>query len=302
MIGGYLHPLYAGSLSEYGTPRQLKRSGAWILQRQVPGFPYFDAMWTYPLLSCLNWRKLHLDLDELQGQLVSISAVTDPFGEYDLAYLQRCFKDVATPFKQHFIVDLGLPLESFVNPHHRRNAKKALEELTVEQCVNVEDYLDDWVGLYSNLIERHDIKGIAAFSRNSFAGQFKVPGLVAFRAVSNGETVGMLLWYIQNKIGYYHLGAYSPHGYELGASFALFWVAIQRFAESGLQFLNIGAGAGAGNDGADGLTRYKKGWSTGTRTAYFCGRILDHQKYREIMQAKQIPVTNFFPAYRLGEF
>jgi hypothetical protein len=172
----------------------------------------------------------------------------------------------------------------------------------VEQCANAEDYLDDWVKLYGNLIERHDIKGLVAFSRNSFAGQLKVPGMVAFRAVSNGETVGMLLWYIQNKIGYYHLGAYNPRGYELGASFALFWTAIRHFAESGLQWLNIGAGAGTGNDGTDGLTRYKKGWSTGTRTAYFCGRIFDQMKYQEIVEAKGIQPTKFFPAYRLGEF
>ena len=172
----------------------------------------------------------------------------------------------------------------------------------MKHCTSADEYLDDWTRLYGNLIERHAIKGLVAFSRNSFAGQFRVPGMVAFRAVSNGETVGMLLWYIQNKIGYYHLGAYSPRGYELGASFALFWVAMRHFAESGLQWLNIGAGAGSQSDGQDGLTRFKRGWSTGVRTAYFCGRILDRQKYQEITQAKQIPATDFFPAYRLGEF
>lgn len=302
MTSGYLHPLYAESLSEYGAPLHLERCGAWVLQRQIPGFSYYDAMWTYPLFSCLTWRDLHLDLDELKEQLVSISMVTDPFGEYDLNYLQTCFKDVALPFKQHFVVDLGLPLESFVNPHHRRNAKKALDKLIVEQCASVEEYLDDWIELYDNLIERHHIKGLVAFSRDSFAGQFKVPGMVAFRAVSDGETVGMLLWYIQGKIGYYHLGAYSPRGYEVGASFSLFWVAIQRLAESGLQWLNIGAGAGTGGDGQDGLTRFKRGWSTGTRTAYFCGRIFDRNKYQEIVEAKGILPTKFFPAYRLGEF
>ncbi len=302
MISAYLHPLYAESLSEYGTPRLLKRCGAWVLQRQVPGFPYFDAMGTYPLFSCLNWGELHLDLDELQEQLVSISAVTDPFGEYDLAYLQSCFKDVVFPFKQHFIIDLRRPLESFVNSHHRRNAKRALEELTVEQCIDPDMFLDDWIRLYSNLIERHNIKGLTAFSRNSFVGQFKVPGMVAFRAVSNEETIGMLLWYIQKNIGYYHLGAYSPRGYELGASFALFWTAIQRFAEDGLQSLNIGAGAGSQNNGQDGLTRFKRGWSTGIRTAYFCGRIFDRRKYQEIVETKGLTTVKFFPAYRFGEF
>src|SRR6266540_652393 len=121
---GYASAAYVKSLSEFGSPLQLPRSKGWLLKRQISEFSYQDAMWTYPLFSCSNWRGLHLDLDELEGQLVSVSAVTDPFGEYDLAYLQTCFKDVAFPFKQHFIVDLGRPLESFIDPHHRRNAKK----------------------------------------------------------------------------------------------------------------------------------------------------------------------------------
>jgi hypothetical protein len=302
MITAYLHPLYAESLSEYGTPRQLTRCGAWILQRQVQDFPYFDAMGMYPLFSCTNWAEVHLDLEELEGQLVSISAVTDPFGEYDPEYLRSCFRDVIFPFKQHFIVDLNQPLKSFVHSHHRRKAKKALEAVTVEQCVNLDAHLDDWVRLYGHLIEKHHIKGLSAFSRNSFKGQFQVPGMVAFRAVNEGETVGMLLWYIQKRIGYYHLGAYSPRGYELGASFALFWIAIQYLAESGLHWLSIGAGAGTQNNGQDGLTRFKRGWSTGIRTAYFCGRILDQRKYQEIVASKALPPVKFFPAYRFGEF
>ena len=52
----------------------------------------------------------------------------------------------------------------------------------------------------------------------------------------------------------------------------------------------------------DGLSQFKRGWSTGTRTAYFCGRIFDHKSYAEIVKAKGIAATTYFPAYRKGEF
>jgi hypothetical protein len=110
------------------------------------------------------------------------------------------------------------------------------------------------------------------------------------------------LWFVQGDVGYYHLGAYSPPGYEMRASFALFQFAIEYFSVSGLRWLSIGAGAGVGSGETDGLTRFKKGWSTGTRTAYFCGRIFDNVKYQEIVSTKDIPATDYFPAYRLGEF
>ena len=302
MISGYMHPAYAGSLSEFGTPRLLPKSGAWILERKIPGVPYYDAMGCYPLFSCRDWSQLHADLEDIGNELVSLSLVTDPFGEYDLAYLRQCFEDVVIPFKEHFIIDLSLPRESVVCSHHRRYARKALEDVCVERCEDPTQFINEWVNLYDALIEKHNIEGILAFSRSALAKQLRVPGIVVFRAVYEGATVSMLLWYVQGDVGYYHLGASSALGYELRASFALFWSAIEYFAANGLRWLSLGAGAGVRGDGTDGLSRFKRGWSTGTRTAYFCGRIFDQKQYLEIVRAKEIPETEYFPAYRLGEF
>lgn len=44
MITGYLHSEYTESLSEFVVPTELPRCGAWMLARQVVGFPYYDAM------------------------------------------------------------------------------------------------------------------------------------------------------------------------------------------------------------------------------------------------------------------
>lgn len=299
---GYIHPGYTESLAEFGTPRKLPRSKGWILVRQVPGFPYRDAMGCYPLFACQDWSHLHADLEYIGNDLVSLSLVTDPFGEYDEAYLNQCFKDVVIPFKEHFIIDLCRPMNTVVSSHHRRYARKALQDLYVEKCDDPTQFLNEWVDLYANLIKMYNIKGILAFSRLAFAKQLSVPGIVVFRAVYEERTVGMLLWYIQGEVAYYHLGASSDFGYELRASFALFWSAIEYFAANGLRWLNLGAGAGVESSGADGLSRFKRGWSTGTRTAYFCGRIFDHARYSEIVKAKGISATDYFPAYRKGEF
>lgn len=91
-------------------------------------------------------------------------------------------------------------------------------------------------------------------------------------------------------------------GYELGASFALFSYSLDYFARLGLEWLSLGAGAGAGPGAESGLTRFKQGWSTGVRTAYFCGRIFDEQKYQEIVRSRGATATEYFPAYRAGEF
>jgi hypothetical protein len=299
---GYLNHSYAESLVEFGTPRFLPKSRGWILERQIPGFSYKDGIWCYPLFACQDWSRLSDDLDELGGELISFSAVIDPFGTQDVGVLEHCFHDVVLPFKQHFVIDLECDPETFVSNHHRRNARKALQKVRVERCVRPADFIQDWIGLYSVLISRHAIKGIRAFSSRSLAKQLDVPGMVMFRAIEEGKTVGMTLWYIQGDVGYYHLGAYNEMGYRQKASFALFWQAIERFAIEGLRWLNLGAGAGTAGDGSDGLTRFKRGWANGMRTAYFCGRIFDRQTYTEMVRSKGITTCSYFPAYRAGEF
>jgi hypothetical protein len=112
----------------------------------------------------------------------------------------------------------------------------------------------------------------------------------------------MLLWYVQRDIAYYHLGAYSARGYERKASFGLFWYALRHLAAAGFRWAGLGAGAGATGEGSDGLTRFKRGWSTGVREVYLCGRIFDCQKFDAAARIKSVGETTYFPAYRQGEF
>src|SRR5262249_49571006 len=106
------------------------------------------------------------------------------------------------------------------------------------------------------------------------------------------------LWYRCDDRAYYHLAAYSPRGYELKASFALFWQVGESFARAGVRWLALGAGAGLGDTTDDGLTRFKRGWATGTRTAYLCGRIFDRAAYAALSAATGNSDAFYFPTYR----
>ena len=299
---GYLHQGYADSLSEFGSPVHLPHSRGWIMKRRIPGTIHHDAMGCYPIFMCRNWSRLHMDLADIGDQLLTLTLVADPFGSYDINYLQKCFKDLVKPFKDHYVIDLSRSIATFVCSHHRRNALNALRKITVEICEEPLLLIDEWCHLYGHLVKRHGIKGISAFSESAFSKQLEVPGLVASRAVYNQKTIGINLWYIHEDVGYYHLGASSPLGYELRASFALFWLAIEYFAEQRLKWLSLGAGAGFKRDTADGLSRFKRGWSTHTKTAFLCGRIFNPELYLKIATEKGNPKTDFFPTYREEDF
>ncbi len=292
---GYLHPQYASSLAEFGVPRELPRSGGWILERSIPGTMFSDAMGCYPLFACRDWSQLAADLEDVAQDLVCLSVVTDPFGEYDEALLEECFPDKVVPFKEHFHIDLEQPMEEYIQREHRRNARRALKRLQVEQCRDESKAGEDWTQLYEHLIDRHEITGIRAFSPTVFALQFQVPGLVAFRASHEGALAGMALLYVRDDVAYIHLSACSPLGYEMDASSALYWRVIEYCRDRGLKWLNLGAGAGVNHDASDGLTRYKRGWSTGARTVYFCGRIFDRETYAQVVATAWRPRHGLFP-------
>jgi hypothetical protein len=298
---GYNHPQYARSLEEYGDPRELPCSGGWVLERSIPDTIYRDAMGCYPLFFCRDWERIGEDLEDLRAELVSIVLVTDPFAEASHEHFERCF-DFVKPFKRHFIADLSCAPKSYIPKGHFYTIRKSLKQMEVEICEDPIRYLEDWIRLYDGLIERHGIKGIRRFSRKCFTSQLRIPGTILAVGKIGGEVVGADLVIVQNEVAYAHLGAYSPPGYKVGASYGTVWRAMEYLMDHGVRYFDLGGVAGFNENPEDGLVRYKAGWSNMRKTAYLCGSVFDEGKYESICAQKNVPKGNYFPLYRAGEF
>ena len=291
-IAGYAHELYAASFAEFGTARPLTASGAWLLERTIPASTKRDAMGCYPLFTASRWDRLGDDLAGLANELVSFTAVCDPFTAPGPEELSQTFT-LVRPYKQHFVVDLRNLMPS---RHHRRCARSALRRVRVEEADRPAEFLDEWCRLYGALVSRHGLTGLHAFSRRAFETQLSVPGLRMFRAVIDGETVAAHWWYVANGVAFSHLQASYDSGYSVGASYALFGTALERLRNVA-ERADLGGVAGA--IAADnGLFRFKRGWSTDTVSVYLCGRILQPETYRHLAGSHG---TDYFPVYRAGE-
>ena len=293
---GYRHPLYAASLAEFGRPLELLSSGGWLLERPVPDFPDRDAMGCYPIFATKDWSSLGKDLADIGPRLVSVALVADPFGEFLVHELSSWF-DRVVAFKEHYIVDFSKGL--LISKHHKYYSRRAAADVTVDVGPPNHEFAAQWSKLYESLVQRHQLKGIKAFSRASFEIQLKVPGMIVFRAMKNGELLGAHLWYQQQNVVYSHLAAATERGYESNCSYAIHSAVIEYF-RSKVQWIDLGAGAGTSAH-SDGLSRFKAGWSNSTRPAYFCGRILNPERYDALTQALCPRNTDYFPAYRSGE-
>ena len=299
---GYLHPLYARSLSEFGAPVTLPQCSGWLLERRIPNSDLKDAMGCYPLFCCTDWTRLAADIEKVKDRYVTISLVADPFAPVTPVDLSRSFQ-LVQPFKKHFIIGVTDSTDRHIHRHHRYYARRALRQIQVRLVDDPRACLDDWVRLYQILVERHHLRGVKAFSKMAFATQFKVPGLVIFQARRNGRTIGMHLWYLQSGVAYSHLSAFDQEGYSLRAAYALHWSAIQEFKRNHaqeLRWIDLGAGAGAKENERDGLSIFKRGWGTAEKAKYFCGSICDRESYEALIATNKID-SNYFPLYRGGE-
>ena len=295
MTHPYASAAYARVFEDIAQPLWVEAWGAHVLAREIPGGGGRDALGVYPLAPFGPGADLRAGLAWLKDQgLISIGLVPDPATAPPPAELQAAF-GLCAPFKTHLLVDYGREVR--FSKHHRYEVRKALRQVSVE-VVALADHLDAWRGLYAELTERHEIGGMTAFSADAFQRLAAVEGLTATAAIADGVIVSMHLWATDaaSGHGYSLLAASSAEGYRRSAAYAVYAAAIQLF--SNLKTLNLGAGAGMSAD-ADGLSRFKKGFANAEVQAWFCGAILDENRYAALSGGTTAHVTPF-PAYRFG--
>ncbi len=162
-------------------------------------------------------------------------------------------------------------------------------------------YLDEWCQLYEQLMVRHTCRDLRRFSREAFARLLAMPETVLLRALAKDEAVGAEIFLLNGEVAYAHLTASSSEGYRLGAPYFLSAEAMT-WLRGRVRYINWGGGVGDIDGVSDGLSWYKAGWSTHSRLSYLLGKITDGARYSEIVTQRQRGATDYFPAYRAGEY
>ena len=281
---------YALGLAHAGRAIAVPEWEAHVLARPIPGGGE-DAMGVYPLAPFGPHADLAGGLDRLrEAGLVSIALVPDPLAGPTHFALAAAF-DVARPFKTHLTIDPAIGPYA-PSKHHRERIRRGLRRCRIEQGP-LGPWLADWTRLYRGLVAHRGVSGVADFDDAYFKSLTDEPALVAFAAFVEDAIVGMTLWFEHKGVAYNHLTAADAAGYANGASFALYDAAITQFSGAGV--INLGGGAGSGDDPSGGLFAFKQGFANSQVTAMLCGAILDRTRYDALSVGHG---DGFFPAYR----
>ena len=292
---GYRHPGYAESFVDVGDVRHLRRSGAWMLTRAIPGTDRHDALIGHPLLVCGDWEALADDLVETAAlaNVVTVSALTDPLARVSEAALRESFPDLVRVHAQHYLADLTT---FWPSRDHRRAVRRAMELVDVEIEDGRTGRLDAWISLADG-----PLRGRLGLSRDVLQRQLAVPGCVGLTALAEDGPVAMAIVYVSGENAHLHVLASSPQGEELGARFALIATAVEDMAGRGLRTLDLGV-ASAVDEGdahqAQAEAAFMDGWTELTRPSYLCGRIVDRITYDRLAAATGTTASACFPVYR----
>lgn len=298
MVPAYGSRAYAQTLMHVGSPRWMHRAGGSLLSRAIAGRPYHDLVGPYPWAEFDDWSGLDADFREISAAddpPLSVVTVISPTTSASETDLQRAFPDHLTSFKQHHLLDLTADFELSYGSSHRRKMRRARERVSVEVLVDATEISAEWVLLYGQLVDRHQITGPASFPEDALRGQLALPGSIACVARLGTEIVGVITFFVGDAVASYHLGAFSPAGYEHEVAFALFPSVFDHLAASGISLVNLGGGAGNSVQSDDGLVRFKRGWATHARPSLLGGRVLDRVAYASLTDGLD---RGFFPAYR----
>jgi len=297
---GYLHPSYAEAYVEAGEVRHLRRSGAWMLTRPIPGSARKDALVGHPLLICRDWRALPDDLVETAAlaDVVSVSALTDPLARVSEATLGEAFPDLVRVHALHYVADL---IAFWPTREHRRAVRRATQFLDVDIEGAPAGRLDDWARLTDGPGDVGAGTVSIDLSREALERQLSVPGSVGLTAVAEDGPVAFALVYVGGDDAHLHTLATSRRGEELGARFALIGAAVEDMAGRGLRSLDLGtvsAGVDADTEGATASVAFMDGWTELLRPSYLCGRVVDRLAYDELAASVGTTGSAVFPAYR----
>lgn len=299
-MDGYQHHLYAKSFSEIGEPLFLHRANGWLIKRQIPNSPLYDAMGPYPLFFCKNWDFLIEEIDSIKDQVLTVALVIGPFEDIPKEAFTHHF-DIFQSYKDHYVLDTTLPYHEIISRSHQHAALKSLRKIEVDLQISPNIDIDEWCYIYNKLIQHHNITGIRAFSYESMLNQIAIPNTHYYRALCDGEIIGGNLFFIQNDVAYYHLSCSTETGYKLHANYATIWTAIIDLSKK-VRFIGFGGGTKTNDGKLDGLSQFKKGWSSSTKKSFFLGKINNKQQYMDLLENKSISDIAWFPAYRSGEY
>ncbi|MEY2831289.1 MAG: hypothetical protein RLZZ574_547 [Cyanobacteriota bacterium] len=188
---------------------------------------------------------------------------------------------------------------------HQSTINKCLRLGFSAKTVSFTEYIDEFISIYEETMNRVKAIDIYYFSRDYFEELLKLGEKVHLGVVElQGEIVCACLFFESCGIVQAHLGG-TKSEYLKQSPFNLLLHQMRLWAkERGNQYLHIGGGVGGKQDN---LYAFKSGFSKQRHEFFTLRSVVDLEKYNDLLQfranainksVEELQQSQFFPAYR----
>lgn len=192
--------------------------------------------------------------------------------------------------------------------NHRTKINKLRRAGFTAQMVSIDKYLDTFIDIYQETMDRVNATSSYYFTRDYFHGLIDALGTGIHLCIVTTEerVVSAALITEFSGIVQYHLGGTSTEFLDRSPATLMLYAAIEWAKQSGNKYMNLGGGLGGSQDS---LYHFKAGFSDLSKPFVTLKTIVDNEVYARLtcLRAESLGMTlsaiednSFFPVYRLN--
>ena len=280
-----------------------------LIIRKIPNSRYFDSTSVYgyagPLKShdnipvdIIERFKLELTKYFIDNNIISVFSRLHSLFEQEELLIG--LGDVVS-LSATISIDLSLPLDE-QRKQYRKGVKSDLSRLRKRDLVvfedNNKDYIDEFIEIYNENMQRVDADESYFFSRSYYENLFNKEDIdTRLFFVKDGEKfIAASIFIFTDNIIQYHLSGTKSNSLQNSPVRLLIDYIRILGTEQGFKFFHLGGGVGSKEDA---LFNFKAGFSKQRHSFKVWKFIVDKIKYNETLKFKGILVDDgFFPLYR----
>jgi hypothetical protein len=275
-------------ISPYGYPGILMSDAA----ANTPGFPDLALQKFRYLLKEKNICSAFLRLHPILSEKFVHNFSSNPFQENGLTVS----------------IDLTLDEETMwakTRKGHQSTINKCMRLGLTARTVSFAEYIDEFIAIYEETMDRVQAQDLYYFSRDYFTGLLQLGDKVQLGIVESEDTmVCGSLFFESCGIVQAHLGGTKTE-FLKQSPFNLLLHHMRLWAKArGNQYLHLGGGVGGIKDN---LYTFKSGFSQQRHEFLTCRLVVDSDLYNDLLQfrakilnksVEELQSSQFFPAYR----
>lgn len=196
-------------------------------------------------------------------------------------------------------VDLELSREERWNSYSsktRNILRKCEKELTFEQSVNIEKFVD----LYEQTMNKNNAGEFYYFSKDYYEQLLKNSSIDLYVVKKDEQVISSAFFMQSDAFCHYHLSANDYNMRQYNANYLILDKMFELAKSNGKKYLHLGGGTTSLKD--DSLLKFKQKFSKLTKPFYISGKIYNkdiYDKYIQLWEEQSIDKVKYFLKYRL---